>query len=88
MSLFDDDGDKKDFPYFMKYTKEIQTTKNNKLLDNCSSEKFTNLDLSGCHGLETVLAEGTKLTGVALPNGGHLKTLKLPATIANLTIQN
>lgn len=32
MSLFDDDGDKKDFPYFMKYTKEIQTTKNNKLL--------------------------------------------------------
>ena len=66
---------------------------NNELLTlvnvtNCSSEKFTNLDLSGCHGLETVLAEGTKLTGVALPNGGHLKTLKLPATIANLTIQN
>ena len=66
---------------------------NNELLtlvnvSNCSSEKFTNLDLSGCHGLETVLAEGTKLTGVALPNGGHLKTLKLPATIANLTIQN
>ena len=66
---------------------------NNELLTlvnvtNCSSEKFTNMDLSGCHGLETVLAEGTKLTGVALPNGGHLKTLKLPATIANLTIQN
>ena len=66
---------------------------NNELLTlvnvtNCNSEKFTNLDLSGCHGLETVLAEGTKLTGVALPNGGHLKTLKLPATIANLTIQN
>lgn len=66
---------------------------NNELLTlvnvtNCSSDKFTNLDLSGCHGLETVLAEGTKLTGVALPNGGHLKTLKLPATIANLTIQN
>ena len=66
---------------------------NNELLtlvnvSNCSSDKFTNLDLSGCHGLETVLAEGTKLTGVALPNGGHLKTLKLPATIANLTIQN
>lgn len=66
---------------------------NNELLtlvnvSNCNSEKFTNLDLSGCHGLETLLAEGTKLTGVALPNGGHLKTLKLPATIANLTIQN
>ena len=66
---------------------------NNELLTlvnvtNCNSEKFINLDLSGCHGLETLLAEGTKLTGVALPNGGHLKTLKLPDTIANLTIQN
>ena len=66
---------------------------NNELLtlvnvSNCTSDKFTGMDLSGCHGLETVLAEGTKLTGVSLPNGGHLKTLKLPATIANLTIQN
>lgn len=66
---------------------------NNELLTlvnvtNCSSSEFTNMDLSGCHGLETVLAEGTKLTGVALPDGGHLKTLKLPATITNLTIQN
>lgn len=66
---------------------------NNELLTlvnvtNCTSEKFTNLDVSGCHGLETVLAEGTKLTGINLPNGGHLHTLKLPATIANLTIQN
>ena len=65
---------------------------NNELLtlvnvSNCTSDKFTNLDLSGCHGLETVLAEGTKLTGVNLPNGGHLKTLKLPA-VANLTLQN
>ena len=57
-------------------------------VSNCNNEKFTGLDLSGCHGLETLLAEGTKLTGVTLPNGGHLKTLKLPATIANLTIQN
>ena len=69
------------------------TVGNNELLtlvnvSNCNGEEFTSLDLSGCHGLETVLAEGTKLTGVALPNGGHLKTLKLPDTIANLTIQN
>ena len=69
------------------------TVGNNELLTlvnvtNCNSEDFTSLDLSGCHGLETLLAEGTKLTGVNLPNGGHLKTLKLPATIANLTIQN
>lgn len=66
---------------------------NNELLtlvnvSNCTSDKFTGMDLSGCHGLETVLAEGTKLQGVGLPNGGHLKTLKLPETIANLTIQN
>ena len=69
------------------------TVGNNELLtlvnvSNCNSEEFTNLDLSGCHGIETILAEGTKLTGVALPNGGHLTTLKLPETIANLTIQN
>lgn len=69
------------------------TVGNNELLtlvnvSNCNGEEFTSLDLSGCHGLETVLAEGTKLTGIALPNGGHLTTLKLPATIANLTIQN
>lgn len=66
---------------------------NNELLtlinvSNCTSEKFTSLDVSGCHGLETLLAENTKLTGVVLPNGGHLTTLKLPETIANLTIQN
>lgn len=57
-------------------------------VQGCSSEKFTNLDMSGCHGLETVLAKGTKLTGVGLPNGGHLKRIELPATLANFTIQN
>lgn len=69
------------------------TIGNNELLtlidvQNCANEKFTTFDASGCHGLETILAKGTKLTGVSLPNGGHLKTLELPATIANLTIQN
>lgn len=66
---------------------------NNELLTlinvrNCTSEEFVNIDASGCHGLETVLAKNTKLTGINLPNGGHLHTLELPATIANLTIQN
>lgn len=69
------------------------TVGNNELLTliniaNCNNEEFTSLDVSQCHGLETILAEGTKLTGITLPNGGHLKTLKLPATTANLTIQN
>ena len=66
---------------------------NNELLtlinvQNCTNPEFVNLDASGCHGLETVLAKNTKLTGINLPNGGHLRTLELPATIANLTIQN
>lgn len=66
---------------------------NNELLTlvdvtNCNNPEFANIDLSGCHGLETLLAEGTKLTGVTLPDGGHLKTLKLPASIVNLTIKN
>lgn len=66
---------------------------NNELLtlinvQNCTNPEFVNLDASGCHGLETVLAKNTKLTGINLPNGGHLHTLELPATIANLTIQN
>lgn len=32
MTMIDEDGNKIDFPYFMKYTKEIQVTKNNKLI--------------------------------------------------------
>ena len=69
------------------------TVGNNELLtlinvSNCTNDKFTSLDVSGCHGLETILAKGTKLTGINLPNGGHLKELHLPKTIANLTIQN
>ena len=80
-------------PDYKNSSLESLTVGNNELLrlvnvSNCDNDKFINLDLSGCHGLEEVLAEGTKLTGIALPNGGHLKTLKFPATIANLTIQN
>ena len=46
------------------------------------------LDLSGCSGLKEVIATGTQLRGVSLPNGGHLQTLKLPSTITNFTVQN
>lgn len=63
---------------------------NNELLTLLNVENCIKLtkpvDMSGCHGLETVLAKGTALTGINLPNGGHLKTLELPATIANLKI--
>ena len=72
---------------------ENLTVGNNELLTlvnvtNCNSPNFKTLDLSGCHGLETLLAEGTNLTSVNFPNGGHLSTVKLPASITSLTIQN
>lgn len=68
------------------------TVGNNELLtllniENCSSLTDP-IDLSGCHGLETLQAIGSSLTGVNLPNGGHLKTLELPASLTNFTIQN
>lgn len=46
------------------------------------------VDLSGCTGLKTVIATGTQLRGITLPNGGHLTTLKLPATMTNFTVLN
>ena len=58
---------------------------------NCSgfgTGQQKTLDVSGCPSLREVLASGTALSGVQLPNGGHLKTLKLPRTISNFTIQN
>ena len=58
---------------------------------NCSGFGTGNqktLDVSKCPSLQTVLASGTALQGVLLPNGGHLRTLKLPGTIKNFTIQN
>ena len=72
------------------------TVGNNELLTyvnvaNCSIFGTGNqkaLDLSGCTGIETVIATGTKLASINLPNGGHLETLKLPDTITNFTILN
>lgn len=65
---------------------------NNELLRLLNIANCINLtipiDLSGCHGLETVLAQGSKITGLNLPDGGHLKTLRLPETLTNLTIMN
>lgn len=69
---------------------------NNELLktidvQNCTAlgtDQQKSIDLSGCLSLESVLAEGTEISGVELPNGGHLETLKLPDTITNFTILN
>ena len=54
---------------------------------NCPNLKQA-VDVSGCTNIEQLYFEGTAVTGVQLPNGGILKTLHLPATVTNLTIQN
>ncbi len=54
---------------------------------NCTSLAGA-LDLSGAANIEHVYMEGTAITSCALPVGGLLKTLHLPATIANLTVRN
>ena len=46
------------------------------------------VDLSGCTGIEEVYFDGTKITGVTLPNGGVLRVLHLPSTITSLIIRN
>jgi hypothetical protein len=46
------------------------------LLNICNCKALTSsVDLSGCHGIETVLATGSVITGVQLPVGGHLKRI-------------
>ena len=68
------------------------TVGNNELLTELDITNCTNMsqtiDLSGCISLETVKAGGTAIGGLTLPNGGHLKSLTLPATMANLTMLN
>lgn len=69
---------------------------NNELLKTIDCRNCINLgtgvtaapDISGCIGVEEVYFEGTKITGIALPNGGVLRTLHLPDTIASLILQN
>ena len=65
---------------------------NNTLLKTLDVRNCPNLaqsvDLSGCTNIEHIYFDGTAVKGCSLPNGGILKTLHLPATIANLTIMN
>ena len=56
-------------------------------LRNCAS-LTQSVDASGCTGLEEAYFDGTSITGLKLPNGGALKKLHLPGTMANLTIRN
>ncbi len=69
---------------------------NNKLLRKLDVRNCTGLgtgdqktvDLSGCTGIEEVYFDGTRITGVTLPNGGALRILHLPATTTSLIIRN
>lgn len=65
---------------------------NNELLRTIDVRNCPNLtqavDLSGCSNIEHVYFEGTAITGLDLPNGGILKTLHLPGTVANLSLLN
>lgn len=69
---------------------------NNKLLrlvDLRNCKKFGTgeqqaLDMSGCTNVEEVYLDGTTIRGVTLPDGGILKKLHLPETVANLTLRN
>ncbi len=54
---------------------------------NCPSYAEA-VDASGCANIEEAYFDGTAITGLSLPNGGVLKTLHLPGTIANLTLLN
>lgn len=54
---------------------------------NCTNLAQT-VNVSGCTNLEHAYFEGTRITGLTLPNGGILKTLHLPSTVENLTIRN
>ena len=68
----------------------------NKLLKKLDVRNCTGLgtgdqktvDLSGCTGIEEVYFDGTKITGVTLPNGGVLRKLHVPSTITSLIIRN
>lgn len=46
------------------------------------------IDASGCSQIEEIYMDGTKITGIDLPNGGQLKKLHLPSTITSLVIRN
>jgi hypothetical protein len=66
---------------------------NNRLLRKvnvCNCNGFTSkvLDFSLCPDIQEILATGSNITGVDLPDSGYLKIAKLPATIDNIKLVN
>ena len=68
------------------------TLGNNVLLQSLDVRNCPNfaeaVDASGCTNIEELYFDGTAITGISLPNGGQVKNLHLPGTIANLTLLN
>lgn len=56
-------------------------------ISNCPNCNY-GIDLSGCTAIETILAEGSAVTGFSLPNGGQLRTMLLGNNINSLIIKN
>ena len=56
-------------------------------VSNCVNLRGS-IDVSNCYNIRTVLAKGSKITSVNLPDGSQIETLKLPNTITNLTLHN
>lgn len=65
---------------------------NNRLLKTIDVRNCVNLeeavDLTGCESIQEVYFQGTKVTGVLLPDGGQVTQLHLPETVKNLTVKN
>ena len=77
---------------YANYSLNNITLGNNILLRTLDVRNCPNLtqtvDISGCTNIEEIYFDGTSVTGLNLPNGGILKRLHLPGTVANLTIRN
>ena len=77
---------------YTNYSLNSITLGNNKLLRKLDLRNCVNLtqsvDISGCSNIEEVYLDGTSVTGMSLPNGGILKKLHLPGTVADLTVLN
>ena len=77
---------------YTNYSMNSITLGNNVLLRKLDLRNCVNLtqtvDASGCTNIEEVYCDGTAIAGISLPNGGILKKLHLPSTVANLTLRN
>lgn len=77
---------------YRNYSLNSLTLGNNVLLKTLDVRNCPNLtqsvDISGCTNIEEVYFDGTSITGLKLPNGGGLRVLHVPGTMANITILN